>query len=105
MKVNFDKKGNLTPYKKVELNYQDFKKLFVDSFEKDSTRKGLFNIYENYTLEFRNKISLTFTQWINGSFLTNKKNPRNIDLVSLVDYRIVERKESLIRNQFLMDSV
>ena len=44
-------------------------------------------------------------QWINGSFVSKKKNPKDIDIVNLIDYRVVEEKEPLIRREFLRDTV
>ena len=36
------------------------------------------------------KTTNQFFQWINGSFVTQKNTPRDIDLVSFIDYRILE---------------
>jgi hypothetical protein len=33
------------------------------------------------------------TQWVDGSYVTQNKNPSDIDLVTLIDYNIVKAKE------------
>ena len=33
------------------------------------------------------------TQWIDGSFISTKIDPRDIDLVNLIDFRLVDRYE------------
>ena len=105
MELNFDIRGNLKPYERIELSYEEFIGFFVESFEKDSTRHEIFEHYKRYTEEFQKKVTTDFKQWVNGSFVTNKKNPKDIDLVNLVDYEIVEEKESLIRGEFIRGAV
>jgi hypothetical protein len=101
MEPSFDIRGNLKPYERIKLNIQDFKSTFIDSFEEDSTRYGLFEKYLSYTENFREKVTSNLTQWINGSFVTNKKNPNDIDFVNLVDFSTVEEKDDVIRKEFI----
>lgn len=105
MEFSFDIRGHLKPYKRIEISYEDFKEFFVNSFEKDSLRHRIFENYEKYTQDFREKVTGNFRQWINGSFVSNKTNPNDIDLVNLVDYQIVEKKESVIRGKFIKEIV
>ena len=46
MELNFDIRGNLKPYERIELSYEEFREFFVDSFEKDSTRYQIFEHYQ-----------------------------------------------------------
>lgn len=105
MELNFDIRGNLKPYERVELSYEEFVDFFVESFDKDSTRYQIFENYKKYTEDFQEKVTADFKQWINGSFVTNKKNPRDIDLVNLIGHEVFEGKESLIRGEFIRDAV
>lgn len=105
MDLIFDIRGNLKPYERVSTSLEDFEDLFVNTFEENSTRWKLFDYYNHYTKDFVDRITGNFTQWINGSFVTNKQNPNDIDLVMLIDLHIVEEKESLIRNEFLGEAV
>ena len=86
MELEFDIRGNLFPYQKVRLSISEFKERFVDSFDAKTNRKSVFLSYETYTYDFRRAITPKLTQWINGSFISNKVNPRDIDLVNLVEY-------------------
>lgn len=101
MEPSFDIRGNLRPYMRIKLDVQHFKSAFIDSFDEDSTRYDLFDRYLGYTENFRNKVTGNFTQWVNGSFVTNKKNPNDVDFVNLVNFSVVEEKEDLIRREFI----
>ncbi|MGB3779836.1 MAG: hypothetical protein WA960_15855 [Tunicatimonas sp.] len=105
MKLNFDVRGNLEPYQRTVVSYNDFKECFVDQFPGESTRHQLFEQYKRYTQEYTEKITGKFKHWINGSFVSRKVNPMDIDLVNLIDYRIVKEKEGLIRSNFVGSTV
>lgn len=101
MKLRFDIRGNLQPYERVQVNIQEFKYNFVDSFDESSTRHDIFKKYSDYTESFKSKVTDNFIQWINGSFVTNKRNPSDMDFVNLVDFSVVEEKEEVIRKEFI----
>jgi len=101
MKPSFDIRGNLKPYERIKLDVQDFKSTFLDSFDEDSTRHDLYDRHLDYIENFRDKVTGNFTQWINGSFVTNKKNPNDIDFVSLVDFSVAIEREDIIRREFI----
>ena len=71
------------------------------SFPSTSNRKGLFEDYTNYANALFDLIQIDFTQWINGSFISRKTLPGDIDLVSLIPFDIAERYESALINRFL----
>ncbi|MEL6650424.1 MAG: hypothetical protein AAFQ87_06400, partial [Bacteroidota bacterium] len=53
-------------------------------------------------LEYSNSLSKLiewkpFRQWINGSFISQDGNPRDIDLVNLIDYQVVDLYEPQLR--------
>jgi len=101
MDLKFDIRGNLSPYKKVEISIDEFQENYVEPFDSNSSRKIIFEDYKIYLDDFQSEISLNFKQWINGSFVTNRDNPRDIDLVNLVDFEIVEEKYDLIKSKFI----
>lgn len=53
MMLNFDIRGNLQPYKIMEVSNSDFYEFFVQSFDIQSTRYELFNSYKKYELNKR----------------------------------------------------
>lgn len=99
--MNFDIRGNLKPYEKIELTLESFKAYFVDEFEGISERRQeIFEQYAEYLREFEEEVSDTFTQWIDGTFVTNKRTPRDIDFVTLLDYETYQEKEKLIEEKY-----
>lgn len=101
MELKFDIRGNLTPYEKVDLNLDDFQGNYVDAFDSISSRKNIFENYTQYIQDFKNEITPNFKQWVNGSFVTNRSNPKDIDIVNLIDFEIVEEKYDLIKSKFI----
>lgn len=86
--IEFDAKGMLTPNRNIEIALSDFKFHFVDSIPSD-TRELNFEKYIRYSNELKDLLKVqTLKQWINGSFVTSVKNPRDIDLVTFVDYEL-----------------
>lgn len=60
-----------------------------------ATRSGLFAQLQDFLSVFTTEISGAFTVWIDGSFVTSKANPNDIDVVIFVDhvtYDAVETK-------------
>jgi hypothetical protein len=94
MEFNFDVHGYLTPYRKIKSDLSSLKDGFVEPFDEKSTRHKLFQGYLNYNQELKKILEEShFTQWINGSFISSKTNPGDIDLVSLVDHKLAEKHE------------
>lgn len=104
MEVVFDIRGHLKPYGKITLTLEQFKDYFVDSFGFSKTRTNIFQNYLNYLADFQQEVTPNFVQWIDGSFVSKKVNPRDIDMVTLVDHQIVENKDSLLKQKFLNNS-
>ena len=61
MELRFDIKGHLIPYNKVEITIDEFEKVFVDSFDKDSTRHEIFRNYKKFVTDFKKEITSNFT--------------------------------------------
>jgi len=100
MKLKFDEKGHLTPYKGIELSLKDFEHFFINQFDKKSTRRNIFKNYKNYVDDFQREITPDFNQWIDGSFVTKKANPNDIDFITLIDHEIYRQKRSVIDAKF-----
>ena len=100
MKPEFDILGNLTPYDLVDFSFEDFQYYFVNTFPKTSSRYIVFEKYKRYIDDFQKQVTTDFVQWIGGSFVTEKENPNDIDFITIVNYRTVIAKNSVIQNQF-----
>lgn len=101
MEINFDSRGNLKPYKRIEVSLESFRKCFVDDFVDDNQRRmEIFENYLNFLQEFKQEVTEDFIQWIDGSFVTKKTAPRDIDFVTLIDYATYEKYETVIENKY-----
>lgn len=99
-KLEFDAKGFLKPYKMIETNLEEFQMFFVHSFEESATREYLFAEYFDFIQDFKREVGGNIIVWIDGSFVTNKLNPNDLDLVILIDDAIYTEKYSHIYQYF-----
>jgi hypothetical protein len=100
MELSFDIRGNLKPYEVLRLEIPEFVSLFVDSFDPDSTRTNLYSNYKSYFSDLHQMLKYEFFQWIDGSFITTKRDPRDIDVVSFIDFKDYEEYTEIIDNRF-----
>lgn len=91
--LNFDKFGNLTPYQAIEVDLDTLESYFVTAFPNSKTRKRLFENYLRYIYRFQDEIFPIFEQYINGSFVTKKENPKDIDIVTFLDFEVYAKRE------------
>lgn len=83
--LQFDSKGNLKPYQPIRCTLNEFKKHFVAGIDSD-TRKVNFEKYILYSDDLKALLGgVEMRQWVNGSFVTKKKNPGDIDLITFLD--------------------
>jgi hypothetical protein len=94
--LEFDAKDYLKPYSLIETDLDTFERYFIDDFPNSLTRKNLFINYLRYIESFKNRVSHKFIQWINGSFISKKENPKDIDLVTFLDYEIFTAQEPFL---------
>lgn len=102
METIFDSRGNFRPYEKTNVTYAQLQEWFVESFDANSTRFEIFEEYKRFLTDFRQMVSLKFDHWINGSFVSNKLNPRYIDFVTIIDYQTFRQHEAVIERQFTL---
>jgi len=96
--IEFDKYGNLLPYDIVETYLFTLEKHFVAGMRNKEHRHLLFTSYIKYVKQLNEIISNDYYQWINGSFVTRAFKPNDIDLVSFIDYRTVEKHQSGLKS-------
>lgn len=94
--LQFDENGHLTPYAPIETTLDEFQQVFVDAFPRSTTRKRLFDNYLDWVFDFQRDIFGYFTQWIDGSFVTRKENPNDIDFVTFLDVGIFFKREKTL---------
>jgi len=105
--ITFDRKGLLTPNREISCTLAELKINFVDNFN-SKTRLEIFNNYVEYSKNLKELLRIKeLKQWINGSFVTKKINPKDLDFVTFVDFDLFEEHEealkSLTSNQEWLD--
>lgn len=86
----FNSSGLLVPDKKITCSFQDFENEFVKNIS-SRKREEIFELYVKYNNDFKQACGgMQLLQWINGSFVTKKSNPGDIDLVTFLNYELVK---------------
>lgn len=96
--MTFDQNGHLFPYEVIETTLEVFEDVFVKSFPTSSTRSVIFAEYLTYLNRLQQIIGKEFYQWIDGSFTTQKLNPRDIDIVTFIEASLFDANEPLLRD-------
>ncbi|QDK79236.1 hypothetical protein EXU85_11715 [Spirosoma sp. KCTC 42546] len=91
MTYNFDVRGNLSPYELIRIDsLEEFEQIFVTPFPLSGTRLSIYTGLLEYIEALGDTLNqVTYTGswqlWIDGSFTTNKLNPNDVDILSLLD--------------------
>lgn len=76
--------GGLLPAGRHEATVDEVRSALVEAFEESSTRAAIFS----YWLDLREALAELVpvrSQWLDGSFTTDKLDPADLDLVSVID--------------------
>jgi hypothetical protein len=91
--LQFDEFGFLNPNNIIISNIQEFK----DTFVFNEHRSALFSTYLEFLDELEKLDLGSFFQWIDGSFVTKKSMPNDIDIVTFVDFKAHKFKNSRLK--------
>lgn len=91
--IEFDENGFIKPYHIIETDLATIQRIFVEEIQLSATRKAIFEDFIVYNEALKNIILTGFTQWIDGSFVTQKRNPNDIDLVTFIDFEVYNTNE------------
>ena len=87
--LNFDTRGNLKPYEPINSSIEEFKEYFVNGIP-SKTREDNFNKYKRYSDDLKALLNgMPLKQWINGSFVSKKSNPKDIDLATFLNHSTI----------------
>lgn len=98
MAFKFDEKGFLQPAQPIEATREVCEQFFVHGMKDSETRQRLWSKFVAFIERFQQELTSEFKVWLDGSFITMKLNPKDIDAVFLLDYLICERKKSVLDN-------
>ncbi len=90
--IQFDSNGNLFPAQIIEIDFEEFRNVFVDAVKGSRTRNLIFEQYLDYLNSLKELLNAPFYQWIDGSFVTKKLNSNDIDFVTFIDSKIFQSK-------------
>lgn len=78
---------------------EEIEETFVNAFPSSKSRRKLFNTYTTYVQDLQHAIQpeSVIYQLMDGSFVTQKLNPRDIDIVSFIQFKTFERCEQSLR--------
>jgi hypothetical protein len=89
----FDENGYLKPYKVITTDIDEFKEVFLFN----EHRSRIFQSYVELVEAIQNFSCQQFYQWLDGSFVSKKPFPNDLDLVNFIDYQTYRKFESRIR--------
>ena len=103
--IRFDARGYLQPEGLIELTVEEFEDLFVSQFEDFRTRRSIFDNFKRYNQDLKEVIGIEFIQWIDGSFVSNKEHPNDLDFITFIEWQNYSQYEKEIDNRFSKWSV
>lgn len=105
MMLNYDIRGNLESNEIIPMEWDNFVQHFITDRPNSRTRQDLLANFTAFLLQLHSTISPNFKIWIDGSFISTKINPNDIDAVFLLPFEIYERKKSVLDNQIFIKNL
>ncbi len=93
--LNFDENGFLTPFRAIQTDLETVRNTFVYN----ERRAAIFKNYEEFLDRFQAMGFTGYFQWLNGSFVTQKTNPGDLDVVTFIPILQFEKHESQLKRQ------
>ncbi len=91
--ITFDENDNLLPYALIKMDLSDFESHFCSN----AHRRNLFDILQDYFVDLRLTIKSPVKIWLDGSYITTKELPNDIDLVTFVnDFEFLPKRDTLM---------
>ncbi len=94
--MEFDSQGNLFPYQIIETDINTFEQIFVANFNESKSRAYLFEEMKSFLEELKRIIENPFYIWIDGSFVSQKLRPKDIDVLIYVERTILNQVEAYL---------
>lgn len=93
IEFSFDEKGYLKPYDIIAMDLDIFETIFIFN----NHREKLWSEYLEFMEHLKEISMVNFYQWINGSFVSRKILPKDIDVVTFLTFENYEQNEENIR--------
>ena len=98
-KLNFDSQGHLVPHDLIETDWESF----VETFGWNNHRRALIELLRSFLIELDGFSIRSYTVWIDGSFVTQKEQPNDLDVVFIlpsITHQQFERDLRALMDQF-----
>ena len=96
--LTFNSRGLLVPNLSIQSDVSELEAEFVTRLGSEK-RKQLFDNYLVYSTQLKQRVgNSTLLQWIDGSFVTKKMEPSDLDMVTFIDYHIAEKHGKDLEN-------
>ena len=92
--MTFDEHGHLVPPAFHELSLPEFEHFLVASMPNPEPRRLLFENYLAYVNDEKKAFGCPFFHWIDGSFVTQKEFPDDVDVVTFLPFEMLGRKNN-----------
>jgi hypothetical protein len=99
---NYDIRGNLTPNEIIPMEWDNFVQHFVIDKPNSRTRQQILSNFAAFIEQLHGTICPNFKIWVDGSFVSTKQNPGDIDAVFLLPHDVWERKKSVLEHQIFI---
>jgi hypothetical protein len=96
--LKFDEHGHLMPYEIIDLSISEFEHIFVENMPDFECRRKLFDGYLRFIEDIKSDFNSISFQWIAGSFITEKKFPNDLDVVTFLSFDEVASKQAKIHH-------
>ena len=98
--INFDSRGYITPNEIISVSLQEFEETFCYN----NRRRLIFENYKEFIEKLKGLGLNHFYQYVDGSFVTTKNYPKDIDFVTFIDSDFFHQnitKMMEFRNEYL----
>lgn len=92
--INFNLRGNLIPPELIQCEWNDFYPYYLNNFPESNTRKIILDNFVQFLTELNKLFPTPLEMWIDGSFVTKKTDPKDIDVVFFIDYGFIKNQQT-----------
>lgn len=95
--LQFDDNGLLVPDAPMLINLTTFENFFVFN----EHRQQIFDEYLDFLNTLKGLALGSFYQWLNGSFVTLSPKPKDLDVVTFVDFGNLPKHENVLERKLI----
>lgn len=94
--MQFDSLGNVYPYKIIETTFDDLYLFFLQNNIFTKKREILLNQLSDFLNKLTSLLNSSFYIWIDGSFITQKNSPNDVDILIFIHTNdLLEKQKEL----------